>query len=202
MRRGGSFYRISTALLFLGTALFAQDYRARVQGIVTDPSQAAIVGAKVTLTNINTGVSATKTTGETGQYLFDFVQPGNYRVKVEASGFEAFVQDNITVLTRGDVTVNAILRVGAVTQAVEVSATALAMEFNTSTMSQTVDGRMLKDLPVLARNPFTLALLNPAVTNGIGTFPIAIRSSPSRPTAWTSATRWAAMTCWWTASPS
>ena len=166
MRRGGSFYRISAALLFLGTALFAQDYRARVQGIVTDPSQAAIVGAKVTLTNINTGVSATKTTGETGQYLFDFVQPGNYRVKVEASGFEAFVQDNITVLTRGDVTVNAILRVGAVTQAVEVSATALAMEFNTSTMSQTVDGRMLKDLPVLARNPFTLALLNPAVTNG------------------------------------
>ena len=58
------------------------------------------------------------------------------------------------------------MAVGAVSATVNVSATALAMEFNTSTMSQTVDGRMLKDLPVLARNPFTLALLDPAVVNG------------------------------------
>ena len=81
-------------------------------------------------------------------------------------GFERLVQDNITVLTRGDVTVNAVMTVGAVADSVNVSATALTMEFNTSTMAQTVDGRMLKDLPVLARNPFTLALLNPAVVNG------------------------------------
>jgi hypothetical protein len=158
--------RLLTGFLLMSAALLAQDMRGKVQGLVIDSSQAAVVGAKVTLTNINTGVEANKLTGDTGQYLFDFVQPGNYRVKVEASGFEAFTQENITVQTRGDVTVNVTLSVGAVTQAVEVSATALAMEFNTSTMSQTVDGRMLKDLPVLARNPFTLALLNPAVTNG------------------------------------
>ena len=151
---------------FLAGIGTAQDYRARLQGRVTDPSQAAIVGAVVTLTNVQTGVSATKSTGEIGQYLFDFVLPGRYRLVVEAAGFENFVQDNITVVTRGDVTLNAVMAVGAVSATVNVSATALAMEFNTSTMSQTVDGRMLKDLPVLARNPFTLALLDPAVVNG------------------------------------
>ncbi len=156
---------ICSAIVLLVSALSGQDYRARVQGLVTDTTQASIVGAKVTLTNINTGVEVSRSTGETGQYLFDFVQPGTYRINVAVAGFETFTQDNITVLTRGDVTVNATMSVGAVSEAVNVSATALAMEFNTSTMSQTVDGRMLKDLPVLARNPFTLALLNPAVVN-------------------------------------
>ncbi|MEB2359815.1 MAG: TonB-dependent receptor [Bryobacterales bacterium] len=166
MRKSCGLKRIVSVSVLLASMLAAQDYRARVQGFVTDPSQAAIVRAKVTLTNVDTGVTVSRVTGEAGQYLFDFVQPGNYKVEVEASGFDRFLQDKITVLTRGDVTVNVVMAVGAVSQAVNVSATALAMEFNTATMSQTVDGRMLKDLPVLARNPFTLALLNPAVVNG------------------------------------
>ncbi|MCC6391098.1 MAG: carboxypeptidase regulatory-like domain-containing protein [Bryobacterales bacterium] len=166
MRFVGSLCRTLAGFVLLVYALAAQDVRGKVQGLVTDTTEAAIVGAKVTLININTSVEASNLTSDTGQYIFLFVEPGSYRIKVEASGFEAFTQDNVTVLTRGDVTLNVRLSVGAVSQAVEVSATALAMEFNTSTMSQTVDGRMLKDLPVLARNPFTLALLNPAVTNG------------------------------------
>jgi hypothetical protein len=148
-----------------GSAAFAQEYRGRVQGIVTDPSQAAVAGGKVTLKNVNTGVETTRVTDSTGHYLFDFVQPGLYSVTVEASGFQKFVQENVTVLTGGDVTVNAALVVGAVTQTVNVSEEVAQVQFNTSTMSTTVQGSMLKDLPVLARNPFTLALLNPAVVN-------------------------------------
>src|SRR5206468_1948341 len=52
-----------------------------------------------------------------------------------------------------------------VTQTVEVQATTSALQMNTSTMEMTVDRKMLTDLPILARNPFTLALLNPAVVN-------------------------------------
>jgi hypothetical protein len=159
-------FRTLVFLLFvLAIIASAQDYRARVQGLVTDPSQAAIVGATVTLANVNTGVTKTATTSEIGRYLFDFVEPGTYRVTIEAAGFEKFTQDNITVVTRGDVSVNPVMKVGAVSDQVTVSAQGATMEFNTSTMSQTVDGRMLKDLPVLARNPFTLALMNPAVVN-------------------------------------
>ena len=84
---------------------------------------------------------------------------------VEASGFQKSLQDNITVLTRGDVTVNATLAVGGVAETITVSEEVSTVQFNTSTMTTTVQGSMLKDLPVLARNPFTLALLNPAVVN-------------------------------------
>ncbi|MCC6860812.1 MAG: carboxypeptidase regulatory-like domain-containing protein [Bryobacterales bacterium] len=132
---------------------------------MTDPSQAAIVGAKVSLKNVNTGVETSKQTDAAGLYTFDFVQPGTYEVAVEATGFQRFVQGNITVLTRGDVTVNAQLTVGAVAETVTVSEEVAAVQFNSATMTTMVTGQLLKDVPVLARNPFTLALLNPAVVN-------------------------------------
>ena len=94
-------------LLVLAGPAAGQEYRAKVQGIVTDPSQAAIVGAKVTLRNVNTGVEDSKETDTTGRFIFDFVQPGSYTVAVEAPGFQRFLQEGVAVLTRGDVTVNA-----------------------------------------------------------------------------------------------
>lgn len=76
-----------------------------MQGTVTDPSQAVIVGATVTLTNVNTGVSSTRQTDQTGRYLFDLVLPGTYTVTVEFAGFNRLVQENVVVSARGDVTV-------------------------------------------------------------------------------------------------
>src|ERR1017187_2085958 len=61
--------------------------------------------------------------------------------------------------------VNTAVKVGGVTQTVDVTTEVSTVQFNTSTMSTTVQGTMVQDLPVLARNPFTLALLNPAVVN-------------------------------------
>ena len=153
------------AFVLLAGVGMAQDYRGKVQGNVTDPSQAAVVGATVTLKNVNTGIETVKETDSSGHYIFDFVQPGSYSVTVTLAGFQKYVQDNVTVLTRGDVTVNAALTVGNVSSAVEVTAGVGAVEFNTSTMTTTIQGGMIQDLPVLARNPFTLALLNPAVVN-------------------------------------
>ncbi|MCL4854441.1 MAG: carboxypeptidase regulatory-like domain-containing protein, partial [Bryobacteraceae bacterium] len=133
--------------------------------MVADPSQASVAGASVTLKNVNTGVEATRQTEANGAYLFDFVQPGTYSITVQAAGFQRFVQENINVLTRGDVTVNATLSVGGVTETVTVTEKVAQVQFNTSTMTTTVQGSMLKDIPILARNPFTLAMLNPAVIN-------------------------------------
>ena len=143
-----------------------QDYRGKIQGIVTDQTQAAVAQANVKLTNLNTSVETARTTDSNGNYIFDFVEPGDYSVAVTATGFQKYVQERVTMLTRGDVTVNAALSVGAVSSNVEVNAgNVTAVEFNTSTMTTTIQGNMIQDLPVLARNPFTLALLNPAVVN-------------------------------------
>ena len=108
-----SMYRRSSALLLLFAAsLTAQETRGRVQGDVRDTSGAAMAGASVTLTNDATGVRAANVTNETGHYLFDFVLPGHYTVAIEASGFRVFVQKNVLVETRGDITVNAAMVVG------------------------------------------------------------------------------------------
>ena len=64
-----------------------KDYRGKVQGVVTDSSQAVIAGAKVTLLNINTGVTTTKESNNVGIYRFDFVEPGTYKVEAVAAGF-------------------------------------------------------------------------------------------------------------------
>ncbi len=160
-----SVLKIFVLVTMIALLASGQDYRAKVQGTVTDPTQAVVVGAKVTLTNVNTGISAVKETGPDGHYVFDLVEPGTYSVAVEQTGFSRFVQGDIRVQVRGDVTVNAVLAVGNVSEAVTVAEQISSLQFNTSTMDLTVDRKMLTDLPILARNPFTLALLDPAVVN-------------------------------------
>lgn len=145
--------------------MFAQEYRGRVQGLVTDPSNAPVVNARVVLRNQGTGVEATRETDASGKYRFDFVLPGSYTVSAEMAGFSKASVEGVAVLTAGDVTVDLGLKIGNVSETVNVEAEAAHVEFNTSTMTTTVQGQLLKDVPVLARNPFTLALLNPAVVN-------------------------------------
>ena len=100
------------AILACVSCLFAQDYRAKVQGIVTDSSDAVVPGAKVTLTNNGTGISAITRSGPNGGYLFDNVEPGTYTVTAELQGFARQVQENVLVQTRADVTVNFSLETG------------------------------------------------------------------------------------------
>ena len=150
--------------VFLGVSA-AQDYRATVQGVVIDSSQSVVAGAKVALRNDGTGVETSKQTNEAGQYAFSMVEPGVYTVVVEQAGFGKFVQEKIQVQVRGDVTVNAVLKPGAVSETVTVAGAVEAVQFNSATMDLTIEQKQLEDLPILGRNPFSLALLNPAVQN-------------------------------------
>jgi len=154
----------SVCALALLSAVFvsAQDTRGRVQGLISDSTQAVIVGASITLTNDNTNVVMVQQTNQSGQYIFDFVAPGNYTLAVEFSGFRKFVQKNILVQARGDVTVNATLEPGSTREAVTVEASPVAVNFNTSTMALTLDTKMANSLPIIHRNPFLLVALNPA----------------------------------------
>src|SRR6516225_3538637 len=131
MKKASLCFGIGVVSLFLlATFAWAQDYRGRVEGLVSDPSQAVIAGATVTLLNVNTGVRATRQTSETGLYLFDLLDPGSYSLTIEAAGFGKFVQQNIVVQTRGDVTVNASLTAGTVQESITVNETPVDVQFN------------------------------------------------------------------------
>ena len=150
-------------LALLSNPAFGQDFRARVQGLVTDQTQAVVVGATVTLANVGTGVSAVRQTGATGSYLFDLVDPGTYTLTVELAGFNKYVQENIRVLSRSDVTVNATLTPGDVRQTVTVSEVAATVQFNTGKLESVVESTLVTNLPQFYRNPLLLARLDPAV---------------------------------------
>ena len=150
------------AFFLVAASAFSQDVRARVQGFVSDSSQAAVAGARVVLTNTATNVTAIAKTSGTGQYLFDFVIAGDYSVTVELQGFRKFIQKNILVQSRGDLTVDARLEIGAATEAVTIEGSPVSVQFNSSTVALTIDKKMTNELPIINRNPFLLAQLNPA----------------------------------------
>jgi len=142
----------------------AQELRGSVRGNVTDSSGSVIVSAQVTLSNVNTGVQTTRETSATGDYLFDFVSPGSYTIKVETRGFRTFVQENILVQTRSDLTINAKLELGQVTETVRVVEAPVTVQFTKTTMETTLDSKMSNSLPIIHRNPFLLLQLDPQVT--------------------------------------
>lgn len=167
-RKSMSLWGRVVSLLLLATLAWAQDYRGRIEGLVTDPSQAVIAGASVTLLNVNTGVRSTKQTSATGLYLFDLLDPGTYSLTIEAPGFNKFQQTNIVIQTRGDVTVNAALNPGTVQESVTVNETPPDVQFNSSNKDLTIDSKMATEIPRFDRNPFKLTLIEPSAVNTRG----------------------------------
>jgi hypothetical protein len=156
------------ALILSGLPLSGQDYRARIQGTVTDTTQAVIPGVEVSLLNVKTGVRFARQTNASGWFVFDLVEPGWYTITVEMKGFSKFIQENIEAQARGDITVNAVLTPGAVQESVTVSDSPVQVQFNSTNVGLTVDNKLANELPRFDRNPFKLSLLNPAAANTRG----------------------------------
>jgi hypothetical protein len=154
---------VALVLALLSSVLLAQEYRGRIQGTVMDTSQAAVVGATVTLANVKTGITTVRTSNEAGHYLFDLVDPGIYRLTMEASGFAKVVQGNVDLPSRGDLTVDVTLKPGTLQEAITVSGEAVAVQFNTSKLETTVDSVLTQRMPQYNQSPFLLAQMDPAV---------------------------------------
>ncbi|MEO8368976.1 MAG: TonB-dependent receptor [Candidatus Solibacter sp.] len=138
-----------------------------LSGTVTDPSDAAVPGAVVTLTNKTTGVLRTDKSDDTGAFIFPQLQPGLYDLKAEKQGFKAIVSQSIDVLV--NTSSNIALRfkeVGAVTETVQVSAEATAVNTVDATIGIAFNATQVRDLPLNARNVVGLLSLQPGVTAG------------------------------------
>lgn len=170
------------AAVLCGSVAYAQEYRGRIQGTVVDASNAVVVGARVTLVNAGTQASATKTTNETGHYLFDMVEPGTYNVTIELPGFNKSQVQNVALQQRGDVTVDATLSPGNVTDTVTVSAEAAQVQFNSSKLETTVDTKLAASLPLYFRDPFFLSKVDPTVAQSETSTEMKPYNSTSAPT--------------------
>src|SRR5687768_2250040 len=160
--------RVMSALLIvfvsLASSVAAQEARGTIQGRVVDASGAAVPGATVEVLNIATGVVTPSTSNEEGSYRVPFLIPGNYTVTVMLTGFSKFVSEPIEVHVADLLTVDATLKVGALTDEVTVTAVAATLDRTTAELGQVVDARRIAELPIREGSPVELVILAPGVT--------------------------------------
>ncbi len=138
---------------------------AQISGLVADPSGAAVPGAKITATQTETGLVRTVPSGLDGTYVLPNLPVGPYKLEVQVSGFQTYVQTGIHLQVSDNPTINVTLRVGQVTQQVEVTANANMVQTQATSVSQVIDQRRIVDLPLNGRQATDLILLSGAATD-------------------------------------
>src|SRR5215470_15446909 len=135
-----------------------------VEGVITDPSAAAVVGASVTLVDASTGLSRSATTNDSGRYFFANVVPGKYTVTINKSGFRVLKFTDQTVNVGTNLLLNGTLELGSATETVEVTATGVELQTLNATVGNTISGDLLGNLPSIGRDASTFVTLQPGVS--------------------------------------
>src|SRR5437867_1964532 len=163
MRRYRCFVFCALVLLASTTQIQGQSYQGGLRGAVTDPAGAVVPGAEVTLVNEQTNVGRTTLSNESGEYVFSFVAPGTYKLKVTLSGFKTYERPGISIGTQQFITLDVRLEVGAVSEQITVTAGVPLIETSNANTGGLLSEASLKDLPNTGRNPFMMSLSVPNV---------------------------------------
>jgi Carboxypeptidase regulatory-like domain len=165
------------ACLYVIAPMAAAQYRASIQGTVTDAQGAAVAGATVTLQNEETGQVLKAETNENGIYNFNGLPPSKFTITVEKTGFKTKVTKGIGVIAEQANGVNVQLEIGTATESVTVSGdTVPLIDTETSNLQGTVNAHQIQNLPSFGRDPFQLLQLAPGAfgdgsqAGGGGTF--------------------------------
>src|SRR2546425_658810 len=152
-------------LIALGSmAAFAQTGTSSITGSVRDTNGAVVPGATVTAKNEATGVTSTQTTTDSGLYAFSSLPVGNYTITVEKQGFKTLQKTNNALEVGTPLVVDAALEVGSVSETVTVTGGAEQLNSSNATIGNVVEQKAIEALPLNGRNPLTLLLLEPGVT--------------------------------------
>jgi len=156
------------ALSLLGAVpVAAQTFRGSINGSIVDPSGAVIPGAKVTATDVATGVVLSTVSSGAGEFSFNDIPLDTYTVKVVAPGFQTLVVNKVQVLAGKIYTLPVRLSVQQQSTIVTVSADALALDTTTTTQTTTLHAAALQDVPLNGRD-FTQLLSTSAAFSGYG----------------------------------
>jgi hypothetical protein len=151
-----------------------QTSRGTILGSVRDPSGAAVPETKIVITNQATNVSLNYLTDETGDYYVPSLLPGLYRIEAQKTGFRQVTVPDVRVEVNQTVRVDILMKLGEVTEVVEVSDVPLLVQTDTTTLGQVVSNRGVTELPLNGRDFTNLLRLNVGVgevQGGITTAP-------------------------------
>ena len=149
---------------------FGQAISGNLVGTVSDQTGAVVTNAEVTATNVGTSASVSTRTSSTGEYRFDNLPVGTYKITVKASGFTTFIEQTAVELNKTG-TRNARLTPGATSETVEVTGAAPTIDTTTAQLQSTYDPQYSQDLGLTSAGGagagvLNLSLLSPGVTNG------------------------------------
>src|SRR6266571_1578042 len=160
MKIGFSLLLVIGALSVLEPA-WSQEVTAGIVGTVVDPSEAPIKDATVTATDTQRGTVRTVNTNDAGAYNITRVPVGIYDVKVSAPGFQTAVHPALTLVLNQTARIDVQMKVGQVTQTVEVTSAAPILKTETAQLDTIIDSRTNDTLPLATRNYVQLTLLAP-----------------------------------------
>jgi len=152
-----------TLCLCLVAVAAAQDFRAVISGRVSDSSGASVPGARILVTNIETGAESSGVANDGGSYTITALPPGRYRLSAEFPGFKKFVREGLTLEVQARPQLDITLEPGDVQSTINVSSEAPLLETASASRGGVITGRTLVDLPLNGRNAFALAALEPGV---------------------------------------
>src|SRR6266568_6549999 len=139
---------LGTILLGFSAPVKGQAVNATLLGTVTDTSGAVVAAAKVTATEMKTGLSRSTTTNDSGNYLFADLPPGQYEVATEKPGFKKGVRSGVEVVVNTDTRVNFALEPGAINESVVVTAEIAILQTDRADVGEKVELTQLEELPI------------------------------------------------------
>src|SRR6266849_4319262 len=158
------------ALVLLTSPVYAQTTgAATILGTVTDTSGAVIPGAKVVVSNTETGFKFDGVTNSDGYYFVPYLRPGIYNVTIEAQGFKKYVRDGIELRTNDQPRIDVKLEVGSIAESVEVIGATPLLETETTVSGGIMEGSTVVKIPILQKLTFRILpyLPDTQVINGL-----------------------------------
>jgi hypothetical protein len=168
------------AFCVLGIAS-GQTQEGRILGTVTDQSGGLVKGARVTITNVETGVARTLETNDAGDFVAPSLPPGPYRVVVEAAGFKKVERGGIRLEVAKDIRLDLTMQPGSVSETVTVTEQVALVETTNDTLGGTFANKSINDLPLNGRDFQNLVVLRPGVQRTTGGGFLSISSNGNRP---------------------
>jgi Carboxypeptidase regulatory-like domain/TonB dependent receptor len=171
LRQAFTFIALLCLLAMGQLTTHAQEVTAAINGVVSDPSGAAVAGAKVTAKDIDRGTPVSTTTNADGFYNFPRLPIGSYEIRVEMTGFQAAVQSPVVLQLNQAAKIDFPLQVGNVSETVEVTSAAPILQTEATQLGTVLDAKTNAQLPLATRNYVQLTLLAPGtVTTDPGSF--------------------------------
>ena len=156
---------VLSCLVALGGTASAQEFRATLNGTVTDGQEARIPGASIEVTSASTGARFTTVTSASGQYSIPLLPPDAYKVVVSSPGFKRYVREGVQLSTNEHVTLDITMELGAVADSVTVTADAPLLSTSSASVGQAITVRHVDTMPMSGRAPMMLAQLSIGVAS-------------------------------------